>query len=166
VTSRVLAPSASLRPLAAGAVGGALASLLSLAVALVLAAAQGQPPLAVPNAVGAWLVRWLQTAAPSALENFYPDATLGGLLLVVAGGGTAGAFVAAAAGHGPRRSGLALGLAAALLAWALLALAVAPALDAVLGAVLGPWGLAGTAAAWGLGMAWWLGGLRRAGGLP
>lgn len=148
-------PAASSRPLVFGAIGGALAAWLTLIGGVVLLAASGQPPLALVNAAGAWLVRWLQTAAPSALGNFYPDASLGGLLLVGLFGALAGAVLGALLARLPQEGPVLWGLATGLGLWLLLHWAVVPGLDPLLDGLLGGAGLALACGMWGLLAGWW-----------
>lgn len=148
-------PAASARPLTFGAIGGAVAAWITLGAWMVLGAADGQAPLVPANAVGAWLVRWLQSAAPSALGNFYPDATIGGLLIVGLFGALAGAVLGAILARAPRDGPLLWGAAAGLGLWLLLRWAIVPGLDPVLGAVLGATGMALACIAWGLLVGLW-----------
>lgn len=143
-------PAASTRPLIFGAMGGAIAAWLTLAACMVLGAAAGQAPLAPVNATGAWLVRWLQTAAPSALANFYPDATIGGLLIVGLFGALAGALLGALLARAPQAGPVLAGLSAGLGLWLLLRWVILPGVNPVLGTFLGTVGLALACAAWGL----------------
>ncbi len=62
-----------------GAVGGLLAGAGALATIVALGLAQGQVWLRPVNVVGAVWIRWLQGAAPQALDNFYLDALLAGI---------------------------------------------------------------------------------------
>jgi hypothetical protein len=162
----VLTPATTARANAFGALGGALAGLAWLAVATLLAVAvAGQAPLAVANAVGAWLVRWLQTAAPPALAGFYPDATLGGLALVLAVGALGGALLAGLVLRLDHEGPLAWALVGAVAAWLLLRWALG-AVDPLLLRVLGSAGLAAGCAAWALVSAAWLAAGRRVGPWP
>lgn len=84
------------------------------------------------NAVGAWLVRWLQVADPSALELPYADATLAGVATAMALGALAGAPIAAAGERFPDDAPLAWCTAAAAGLWVVARFAVVPAIDPVL----------------------------------
>ncbi len=79
-------------PLLLAAANGALAGLVALGGLAAFASLQGGSPWVPANALGAWLVRWLQNADPSATVGFYYDATLGGIMLA-AGGGAVGGLV-------------------------------------------------------------------------
>jgi hypothetical protein len=110
-----------------GAVGGTAAAAVSMIVLTALTSQHA--PAAAANAVGAVLVRWLQSAAPDALERVYADATAGGLLVTCLAGALTGAVFGALS---ERRGGLhpiALGLGVGVVCWAALKWAVAPALD-------------------------------------
>lgn len=129
---------------ALGAVGGAIAGAVAL---LVLVAAHGLAtqlgglfgesvagahPWVVPNAVGAWFVRWLQVADPSALQGFYADATLGGIATAILGGALVGAAFAGFIERYPEDHPLAWGVVFGFVLFALLRWALAPALDPLL----------------------------------
>jgi hypothetical protein len=81
------------------------------------------------NAVGAWLVRWLQFAAPDAYEHFYLDATLGGLVIGLAVGAVVGALFAGVLERLPQDHPLAWGIVGGLGLWAVTWWRVLPALD-------------------------------------
>lgn len=130
--TRVYAPPAATRAIVYGAVGGALGGALVLAILAVLAVPSGHRPVAAPNAFGAWFVRWLQTAAPSALDSVYLDATLGGGVLALVVGALLGAVFAGAIDRLPDDHPLAWGLVWGLAIWAAARWLVAPALDPVL----------------------------------
>lgn len=129
---RAYAPPVATRALVYGAVGGALGGALVLLILAVLAGPSGHQPVAAPNAFGAWFVRWLQTAAPTALDSFYLDATLGGIALALAVGALLGAVFAGAIDRLPDDHPLAWGLVWGLVIWAAARWLVAPALDPVL----------------------------------
>lgn len=144
-----------------GAVGGLLAGAGALATVVALGLAQGQVWLRPVNVVGAVWIRWLQGAAPQALDSFYLDALLAGIGSTLLVGGLLGGLLALALErlpedqpfswgllwglmlalllHGSRRSGWGLGqalnpLLAAELGWrGLLAAGL------VFGALLGAW---------------------------
>jgi hypothetical protein len=157
---RVLPPAASVRPVASGAVGGVLAAGVALVVAAAMAGLRGHAPVAVANGVGAGLVRWLQLAAPQALDNFYPDATLGGLVLALVLGSLVGAVAGGVwARMGPGNAmvwGLGLGVGL----WVLVRWGAVPALDPVLGVALDAVTVAGACLAFGFVLGWWLGAVR------
>jgi len=88
------------------------------------------------NAVGAWLVRWLQVADPTALERPYTDATLAGVATVLVFGALAGAPIAAAGERFPDDAPLAWCTAAAAGLWVIARFAVVPAIDPVLARVV------------------------------
>jgi hypothetical protein len=114
------------------AMGGALGGAVTTAVLAGGAVIMDRAPAAGPNAVGAWLVRWLQTAAPDALDGFYADATLGGLAVAVVAGAVTGAVFGAFLDRLPHDRPLVWGLLLGLLLWALAHHVVAPALDPLL----------------------------------
>jgi hypothetical protein len=115
-----------------GAVGGAFAGAAALAVLLGGTAVLGRPPLEAANAVGAWPVRWLQTAAPSSLGQLFLDATLGGPLLAWLVAILAGALVAVALDRLPEGEPLSWGVLIGLGLAALVRWVLAPALDPLL----------------------------------
>ena len=115
-----------------GAVGGAVGGAAALVVLSVGGLLAGHRAVAGANAVGAWLVRWLQSAAPDAIEHFYWDATLGGVVVAVAAAGLLGAVFALVLARLPHDHPLAWGVLVAVVAWFALRSAVGPALDPVL----------------------------------
>jgi hypothetical protein len=125
------APSAALE-LLQGAVGGLLAAAVYLAALCLGALLAGHRAVAGLNAVGAWLVRWLQDAAPQALDNFYPDATLGGLIMALVVGASLGALLAGMLVRLPEDQPVAWGGVAGLLSWAAARWSLLPAWDPVL----------------------------------
>jgi hypothetical protein len=129
---RAYGPPVATPALVYGAVGGALGGALVLVILAILAGPSGHRPVAAPNAFGAWFVRWLQTAAPSALDSFYADATLGGIALALAVGALLGAVFAGAIARLPDDHPLAWGLVWGLMIWAAARWLVLPALDPVL----------------------------------
>lgn len=130
--TQVYDPPHAFRPLAFGAVGGAVAAALALALLVLLTVAQGGVAPTVPNAVGAWLVRWLQTAEPSALDGVYIDATLGGGAVFLFVGALLGALFAALLERLPEDHPLVWGVALGVGLWLLTRWAVAPSLDPIL----------------------------------
>ncbi|MEO8084423.1 MAG: hypothetical protein ABI780_11420 [Ardenticatenales bacterium] len=127
------------RPAWLGAIGGAVAggaALLALVGGAVAAGrlfGGGARSLAVPlNAVGALLVRWLQIGQSPAFDGLYADATPLGAVIVVAGGALAGACLGALLGRAPAEPRAAWAMAAAVVGWAVVRWAIAPALDPVL----------------------------------
>lgn len=153
-------PHASARPVIVGAAGGVLAASVALVVATLLAVQRGHAPVAVLNGVGAWLVRWLHTAAPQALDNFYLDASVGGVAVALGAGALVGAVAAGAWARATTGSGLGWGLGTAALAWAAARWILLPALDPAMATVLAPAALAVTCLAFGLVLGLWLGALR------
>jgi hypothetical protein len=138
-----------------GAVGGGLGAAVSLAVLAADAARAGFGVLAAPNAVGAWLVRWLQTAAPGALAAFHVDATLGGALTHVAVGALVGAVFAVVLDRLPEDHPVAWGAMLGLGLWALARWTV-PALDPVLSHVVTGIGLLVAHLAYGVLLGAWV----------
>ena len=151
----VEAPAGSTRPLWFGAAGGVAAGCGSLLVACLLATTSGHAPVAVVNGLGAWAVRWLQAAAPQALDNLYPDATPGGLALALAlsalGGAVFGGLVERSAEDNP----MAWGLVAGAVLWAAGRWVLLPAFSPVLALLLGPLPLALVCLTYGLGLGLW-----------
>lgn len=129
---RTYATRSSAGPMFYGGVGGALAALVAAAVLAVAAAISGQPASTALNAVGAWVVRWLQLSAPDALEGFYYDATLGGAAIVVLIGALAGAVLGGLLARFPNDQPLAWGIMSGAVVWAVVTWVVAPTLDPVL----------------------------------
>lgn len=133
---------------ALGLAGGALAGLAALAALVVgnVALTPGAPQalraldhevvrdaaLEAVNSIGAWLVRWLQVADPSALVRPYADATLGGLVTVVLFGALLGALLAAAGERFPEDAPLVWTVLASIGLWLATRFVVAPALDPLL----------------------------------
>ena len=145
--------------MAIGAFGGALAGVVALIVLVVGAMLNGLEPISAPNAIGAWLVRWLQTADSTALENIYADATIAGVLSAVVFGGAVGAPLASWIAKYPDDHPVAWGLMAGLGLWALTRWVVGPALDPILvgpGAVVSGWTLVAAHLAYGLFVGGWL----------
>jgi len=125
-------PSTAVWPLLFGAAGGSLGGAIGLGVLAVAASLDGRQPWAAPNAVGAWFVRWLQSAAPPAMDSFYWDASLGGILLAAGVGALAGAVFAGVVEGLPDDHPVAWGLITGAAAWAATRWLVAPALDPAL----------------------------------
>lgn len=115
--------------MAYAATGGLLGGLLALAVLAAAAALGGTPAVAAPNAIGAWLVRWLQAAAPDALESFYYDATLLGIASAMVFGIAAAAVFGGIMVRLPEDHPAAWGLLLGAACWAVTRFALAPALD-------------------------------------
>jgi hypothetical protein len=158
--ARIYAPASSLGPLVSGAVGGLVAGGLA-AVALAAASiVRGAPAVEPINALGAWLVRWLQTAGPDAFRHTYPDATPGGVATILVVSTALGAAFGALMNRLPQDHPVAWGLMTAGLLWVASWEAVLPALDPVAKQVLEPaqW-LAGMAA-YGLALGLWVHGDR------
>ncbi len=145
--------------LALGAIGGALAGGAALAVLVAGSVISGREPVVPANAIGAWLVRWLQSADPSALENMYADATITGVVSAIVLGAAVGAPLAAWIARYPDDHPVAWGLMAGIGLWALTRWVVAPGLDPILvrpGAAIGGWTLAAAHVAYGLFIGAWL----------
>ena len=138
--------------LTVAATGGALSGLVYLAILTGVALYQGRGFAAGANAVGAWAVRWLQSAAPQALDNVYPDATIAGIFIAlligedatIAGifialliGALTGAVLASLLARLPDDHPLAWGLLMGLVLWWLVLRSLAPALDPVLLTLVG-----------------------------
>lgn len=163
-----------------GLAGGALAGLAALAmlVASHVALAPGglaavrafdhrairAAALAPVNAVGAWLVRWLQVADPTALELPYVDALAAGVVTPVILGALAGAVIAAAGERFPDDAPLAWSAVAAVGLWIVARFAVAPALDPVLLRAVDGRALFAAHVAFGLALGAWVSAARSAAG--
>ena len=106
--------------LISGVAGGLLASTAALLALVALSMASGRSPVRPLNVVGAGLVRWLQAAAPQALDSFYLDATLGGLTLVLITGALLGGLLSLALDRLPEDQPLSWGLLTGLATAALL----------------------------------------------
>lgn len=156
--------------LVSGAVGGLLATAAALLALVALAVASGHAPIRPLNVIGAVVVRWLQEAAPQALDNVYADATLGGLLLALVTGAGVGGLLALALDRLPEDQpfswGFLTGLAAAGLVygaprsgWGL-----GPSLNPLLVSEWGWRGLLVAGAAFGAVLGAWLHADRRASG--
>jgi hypothetical protein len=130
--ARPYAPPVATVAIVYGAVGGALGGGLMLGILALAAGSVGRQPPAAPNALGAWFVRWLQTAAPQALDGFYADATLGGIGLALVVGALLGAVFGGWIERLPDDHPLAWGLLWGLGLWAAARWLVAPALDPLL----------------------------------
>ena len=103
--------------LTVAATGGALSGLVYLAILTGVALYQGRGFAAGANAVGAWAVRWLQSAAPQALDNVYPDATIAGIFIALLIGALTGAVLASLLARLPDDHPLAWGLLMGLVLW-------------------------------------------------
>lgn len=129
----VSAPPSAGQAMAIGMLGGALGGLGYVLALAGAAAWQDRPPVVAANALGAAVVRWLQTAAPQALENFYWDATLIGVGLAVVFGAGVGAVFGGAIERLPEDHPVAWGVVLGLATWAVVVWGIAPALDPVVG---------------------------------
>lgn len=125
-------PARAYRPLAFGAVGGLVAAIPALVTLWSSSIYKGHEPSVALNAVGAWLVRWLQTADPSALDGYYWDATLGGAVVFVVVAAAVGSVFAGFLDRLPEDHPVAWGALLGLVLWALTIWAVGPAIDPVL----------------------------------
>lgn len=154
--AEVYEPSRAYWPLGFGAIGGFLSALISLAVMIAATVyLQGTPQLA-PNAIGASVVWWLQTADGPALDGLYWDATLGGALLFLGWGILLGAFfsglICRLFSDRPVLWGLVLGFGL----WAVTISAVGPSLNPVLIRALPGGVLLVTCLSFGLAMGAWV----------
>lgn len=130
--ARIDAPTTAALESIHAAIGGALAGLLFLLLLLVGAQMAGNSAIAGANALGAYFVPWLQDAAPQALDNFYADASLGGLILALSIGASLGAAFAAFLTHLPEDRPLAWGGVMGVLLWLAGRWSILPALDPLL----------------------------------
>ncbi len=130
--ARAYRPAVATPALVYGAIGGAIGGAIMLACLALAAGPLGRQPVAAANALGAWSVRWLQTAAPQALDDPYADATLGGIGLALVVGALLGAVFAGWLDRLPDDHPLAWGLVWGLGLWAIARWLVLPALDPVL----------------------------------
>lgn len=112
-----------------GGVGGAVATIIAMSLLAALHGLRGGSPLVPLNAIGAWVVRWLQQAAGDAFTHFYVDATLGGIGIALAVGGALGALFASLLSRLPQDHPVGWGLMAGLVLWVLTWWRVLPALD-------------------------------------
>jgi hypothetical protein len=126
--ARIYHPPAAVDPLLVGGIAGGLAAAVAAAVLTGLHAV-GAEPLEPLNAIGAWAVRWLQTADRAALALFYADATLLGAAACLTVGATIGAVFAATLDRLPQDHPVAWGVLAALVLWAVTWWRILPALD-------------------------------------
>jgi len=147
---------------ALGLVGGGLAGAAALVVLVAIGLAQGQAWTRPVNTLGALWVRWLQSAAPQALDNAYLDALLAGIGTAIVAGALLGGLLALGLERLPEDQpiswGLLLGLVLALLlhgspraGWGL-----GPALHPLLAAELGWRGLLAAGLVYGGGLGAWL----------
>jgi hypothetical protein len=136
--ARIYEPAASLDPLIVGAVAGLAGAAAGLAVLVALAATAGSAVVPV-NAIGAWLVRWLQTADPSALTRLYPDATAAGVITAGGVGVVVGAFFAAVMNRLPQDHPVAWGVMMGLVIWVATWFKLLPALDPVMPRAVDRW---------------------------
>jgi hypothetical protein len=88
--------------------------------------------LVVPNAIGAWLVPWLQTAAADAYAHFYVDATVGGIAIALVVGAAVGALFSSVLDRLPQDHPVVWGALGGLMIWAFTWWRVLPALDPAL----------------------------------
>jgi hypothetical protein len=139
-----------------GAVGGTVAGLVAAAVLSVASVMDGQHVSAGLNALGAWSVRWLQTAGPDAIEHFYWDATLGGAAYAVLAGALCGALFALVLSRLPEDHPLVWGGIAGVGLWVAVRWVVGPALDPVLVRVFDWHVLLPTCLAYGLVLGRWV----------
>lgn len=145
--------------LALGAIGGAVAGATALCVLVAGTALGGREPAVAVNAVGAWAVRWLQTADPSALDNVYADATPIGILTAIVAGAAVGPPLAAWIARYPEDHPAAWGLMAGVGLWVTTRWVIGPSLDPVLvrpGASVDAWTLAAAHVAFGLVIGLWM----------
>lgn len=154
--------------LVSGAAGGLLASAAALLALVALAVTSGHSPVRPLNVIGAAFVRWLQDAAPQALDNVYADATLGGLALALAAGAGVGSLLALALDRLPEDQPFSWGLLTGLASAALLNGAprsgwgLGPSLNPLLAGEWGWRGLLVAGAAFGVVLGAWLHADRRA----
>ena len=145
--------------MAIGAIGGALAGAVGLGVLVAGSMIAGREPIVAANAIGAWLVRWLQTADPSALDNVYADASIAGIASAILFGAAIGAPLAAWIARYPDDHPIAWGAMAGIGLWALTRWILGPALDPILvrpDAAISGWTLAAGHVAYGLFIGVWL----------
>ncbi len=140
-----------------GALGGALGGLTGLLAASVTHVVLGGEALVASNALGATVVRWLQIGQTQAFDNFYPDATLGGVLLALIAGALVGAPLGALVARFPDDHPAAWGFVCGIALWAITRWVLAPALDPASLRVLGGWPFAAGHLAFGLSTGMWLG---------
>lgn len=115
-----------------GCVGGMVSGLAASAIMAGATAVMGSPAVTSLNAVGAWVVRWLQYSAPDALNGFYYDATLGGILLTAGVGALVGAVLGGLLARFPDDQPFVWGAVAGAVLWLLAKAVLAPVLDPVL----------------------------------
>ncbi len=135
---RVSAPPTAGPAMLHGLLGGAAAGVGFVGALALVAAWRGHAPVAAPNAIGATVVRWLQAAAPQALDNPYPDATLAGIAIAIALGAAIGALFGGMLERLPEDHPAAWGALLGLATWAVAAWGVVPALDPVAGRAFEP----------------------------
>jgi hypothetical protein len=139
-----------------GAVGGMVAGLFALVVLTAIEALTGGSGFRSSNALGAWAVRWLQVSDPDALQQFYPDATLGGIALTVLVGGLVGAMLAGLLARFPEDQPLAWGAIAGAVLWAAVWWGIGPALSPVLVRAIDWRVMLATCLTYGLMLGWWM----------
>lgn len=125
-------PPRALGTLLYDALGGAAAALGALAVMAAASVLGGGALAAGPNAIGAWMVRWLQSAAPDAVHRAYWDATVGGIVTSAVAGGVVGALFGATTSRWRAGNLPLVGVAVGLACWSVVRWVVAPALDPLL----------------------------------
>lgn len=143
-------------PMFYGAVGGMVSGLFALVVMTAVEALTGGSGFESSNALGAFLVRWLQVSDPDALPRFYPDATLGGIALTVMVGGLVGAMLAGLLARFPEDQPLAWGAIAGAVLWAALWWGIGPALSPVLVRTIDWRVMLATCVTYGLILGWWM----------
>ena len=115
-----------------GGIAGLLGSLVFLGVLALAAYQNGRSTWAGLNIVGAFWARWLQVSDRGALDLFYWDASLGGLLLTLLLGMLLGALLDSLLTRVPDDYPLAWGVIASLLLALLIRKVFAPALSPIL----------------------------------
>lgn len=115
-----------------GAVGGAVAGAVAGVALSAGAVLAGHRAVAGVNAVGAWTVRWLQTADAEAIEHFYRDATLAGSAYILVAGAVIGVLFALCLARLPDDHPVAWGAILGVGAWVFVRAWLAPALDPAL----------------------------------
>jgi hypothetical protein len=154
--ARIYAAKPTVGPMFYGAIGGMLAGLGALAVMTAASVLMGSSGSQASNAVGAWLVRWLQVSDPDSLARFYTDATLGGIALMAIVGALVGAVLAGLLARFPEDQPLAWGAIAGAVLWAVTWWGIGPALSPVLVRTVDWRVLLATCMVYGLVLGWWL----------
>jgi hypothetical protein len=156
----VVAPRHHGASLLLGSLGGAVAGVFGLASASLTTVVLGGEALQATNALGAAAVRWLQIGQPQAFANFYPDATLGGLVLGLLAGALVGAPLAAFIARFPEDHPAAWGLVAGLLLWVVARWVLAPALNPAALRIVPGWAMLFGHLGYGLAIGIWLASVR------